>query len=424
MEASTQGFTAPAAVYEIAGRRFETTSRGFAEAIADAHAAHQRPRCLCRAEGVEMYVARLAGSNGGYIVKRMPDTGSHHAPDCPSYAPPAELSGLGQVLGSAIAEDPTTGETTLKLDFPLTRLPGRTPMPAAGGDRGSVASDGTRLSLRGLLHYLWDQAELTRWHPGFAGKRTWATVQRHLLQAAEHKIARGGALRALLYVPEPFSVERRNEINARRLAHWQHAAASPEKPQRLLLLIGEVKEIVPARHGFKVVVKHVPDQAFALDGSLYRRLDRRFQTELALWSTAENIHMVIIATFSVAASGIPSIIELSLMPVTRQWLPIEDDFDKQLVEQLVAEGRSFVKGLRYNLTARSEVASATLTDCEESAQLLFVVHASTQDSERRLQMGDPPMPVWLWNPSSGAMPSLPPRQPRHTTAVESAVDFR
>ena len=170
MEASIHGITAPSAVYEIGGRRFEIGSRGFAEAIADAHAAHQRPRCMCLVDGAEMYVARLGD---GYIVKRMPDTGRRHAPDCPSYEPPAEFSGLGQVLGSAITEDPATGETTLKLDFALARLPGRSTMPPAGGESDSVSSAGTRLSLRGLLHYLWDQAELTRWHPGFAGKRSW-----------------------------------------------------------------------------------------------------------------------------------------------------------------------------------------------------------------------------------------------------------
>ena len=82
METSAKGITAPVAVYEIAGRRFEVGARGFADAVADAHAAHQRPRCMCLVEGVEMYVARLGD---GYIVKRMPDTGSHHAPDCPSY---------------------------------------------------------------------------------------------------------------------------------------------------------------------------------------------------------------------------------------------------------------------------------------------------------------------------------------------------
>ena len=205
---------------------------------------------VCQADGVEMYVARLAGPHEGYIVKRMPDTGSHHAPDCPSYEPPAEFSGLGQVLGSAITEDPTTGETTLKLDFPLTKMPGRSMIPPTGGEGDSVSSTGTKLSLRGLLHYLWDQAELTRWHPGFAGKRTWATVRRHLLQAAEHKLARGAALRARLYVPEPFSIEERDAINSRRLAQWQIAVSAPGKAQQLMLLIGEVKEIVPARYGF------------------------------------------------------------------------------------------------------------------------------------------------------------------------------
>ena len=268
------------AAYLIGGQRFEAGTPRLAEAVAAAHAARQRPRCLCLAEGVEMYVARLAGTHEGYVVKRMPGTGSQHAPDCPAYEPPPEATGLGQVLGSAISEDPATGETRLKLDFPLSKIAGRSAAPAAGGDSDSVASGGTRLSLRALLHYLWDQAELTRWHPGFAGKRSWGTVRSHLLRAAEHKIARGDALRGRLYVPEVFSVEERDAINARRLAQWQHAVAAPGRPQQLMLLIGEVKEIVPARYGYRCVIKHVPDQAFAIDEPLYRRLGRRFDVEL------------------------------------------------------------------------------------------------------------------------------------------------
>ena len=421
METSAHGITAPSAVYEIAGRRFEIGTRGFAEAVADSHAAHQRPRCMCLVEGIEMYVARLGD---GYIVKRMPDTGSQHAPDCPSYEPPAESSGLGQVLGSAITEDPTTGETTLKLDFSMSKIAGRTAMPSAGGDSDSVASSGTKLSLRGLLHYLWDQAELTRWQPGFAGRRTWSTVRKHLLQAAENKIARGDSLRTRLYIPEAFSVDQRDPINARRVAQWSQAIAAPGKPQHLMLLIAEVKEIVPARYGFKAVVKHVPDQAFALDEQLYRRLGRRFESALALWGAADDIHMVMIATFSVAAAGIPTIVELSLMPVTRHWLPVEDGYEKQLMERLVADGRSFVKGLRYNLGAEGALASATLTDCEGSAPLLFVVHAGIEDKRQYLQMCDPSVPVWQWSPSREAMPALPPRQQHPTRATDSAVECR
>jgi hypothetical protein len=409
VETSAHGITAPSAIYEIAGRRFEIGSRGFADAIAEAHASHQRPRCMCLVDGVEMYVSRLAGPDRGYIVKRMPDTGSHHAPDCPSYEPPAEFSGLGQVLGIAIIEDPATGETTLKLDFPLARMQGRSTMPPAGGESDSVSSSGTKLSLRGLLHYLWDQSELTRWHPGFAGKRTWATVRRHLLQAAEHKLARGDSLRARLYVPEPFSIDERDAINARRLAQWQHAVAAPGKAQHLMLLIGEVKEIVPARYGFRAIVKHMPDQALAMDDQLYRRLGRRFEPELALWSASDDIHMVMVATFGVSSAGVPAINELCLMPVTRQWLPVEDGFEKQLMDRLVGENRAFLKGLHYNLGRDNGIASAVLTDCEGSAPMLFIVPAGLDEAPPGPETGAPGVaPVWTWRRSGEPMPPLPP----------------
>ncbi|MCP5272060.1 MAG: DUF1173 domain-containing protein [Burkholderiaceae bacterium] len=408
MQTWAHGVTAADAVYEIEGRRWRPDEGGFAEAVESAHERRLRPRCLCQAQGLEMYVARLAGPHGGYIVKRMPDTGSHHAPDCPSYEPPAEFSGLGEALGGAITEDPATGDTTLKLDFPLSKMPGRSLMPPAGSESDSVSSSGTRLSMRALLHYLWDQAELTRWHPGFAGKRTWATVRRHLLEAAEHMLARGEALRARLYVPEPFSIAEREAINARRLAQWQHAAGGPGKAQHLMLLIGEVKEIVPARYGFKARVKHMPDQAFAINEQLYRRLGRRFEPELALWGASDDIHMVMIATFGVGRASVPAIQELCLMPVTRQWLPVADGFEKQLLDRLVGESRSFVKCLHYNLGRGDWIASAVLTDCEGSAPMLFIGPAGVDEVATDPGAGAPyDGQVWAWCRSAEPMPPLP-----------------
>lgn len=421
METSAQGITAPAAVYEIVGRRFEVGARGFADAVADAHAAHQRPRCMCLVEGVEMYVARLGE---GYIVKRMPDTGSHHAPDCPSYEPPAEFSGLGQVLGSAITEDPATGETTLKLDFPLTKMPGRSQTPSAGGESDSVASDGTRLSLRGLLHYLWDQAELTRWHPGFAGKRTWATVRRHLLQAAERKFARGTSLHSRLYLPEVFSVEHRDAISAHRLSHWAQAVPAAGKPQQLMLMVCELKEIVAARYGFKAIIKHLPDQSFAIDEQLFRRLERHFEQELMLWGNSASVRMVMICTFRLTTIGVPTVVELSLMPVTTEWLPIENAFDHELTAKLVHEERHFVKGLRYNTPRRPTMASAMLLDAgaepwtlsigsqAEAVESSELVHRAPSTNQSRL---------WFWRPSQEPMPALPDRQtPAKHIAAQNA----
>lgn len=396
------------ATYWIGDRRWAMHTPGFADAIAEAYANHQRPRCLCRpaGDGIEMYVARLMN---GYIVKRMPDTGSQHATSCPSYELPADLSGLGQLVGTAIVENPATGETALKLDFPLSKLPGRSSQPPAASTSPNIASQGQKLSLRALLHYLWDQAELTHWHQGFTGKRNWAIVRRHLLSAATHKFARGSALQNRLYVPEVFSVEHRDPINARRLAEWTSALAHPGKPSQLMLLIGEVKEIVPSRYGFRAVIKHVPDQAFAIDERLFRQLERRFSGELALWGAFDSIHLVMIGTFCVSYSGLPTIDSLSLVTFTPEWIPVDSPHEAHLVRSLVNCRRSFVKTLRYNLCADTSMASAVLTDLDDPFELYIATERDTTEECPVEPSSAPDQPArhWVWHPSQQPLPPFP-----------------
>ncbi len=407
----------PEQAYLIGRERFQSDSPGFADAVALAHAEHRRPRCLCRHDGVEMYIARLAGQADAFIIKRMPETGSRHVSDCPHYEPPAELSGLGQVLGSAIVEDPTTGQTILKLDFPLTKVSGHSTQPPVGNVRDSVRSDGARLSLRGLLHFLWDQAELTRWHSGFAGRRSWATVRRHLLAAADNKVVRGAALRARLYIPEPFSIEHRHALDARRHAHWSRALPRPGQPAQRLILIGEIKEIVPARFGYKAIVKHLPNQAFALDEALYRRLERRFDAQLSLWGANDCLHMMAIATFVMNNAGVPTLDELTLMPVTNQWLPVTDEFDLQLTARLVKEGRSFINALRYNLASGHQLPSALLTDTDDAPTPLMIERDGGDVEEDPWKDVDSTREdgssAWCWRVAEEQMPALP--RHRHKT---------
>ena len=92
--------------YQIAHQTLRTDDPCLAEMLAHAHAAKLRPSCLCRNPGVAMYIAKVHGS---FIVKRMPNSGADHAPLCDSYDPPPELSGLGNLVGSAIQENPAEG---------------------------------------------------------------------------------------------------------------------------------------------------------------------------------------------------------------------------------------------------------------------------------------------------------------------------
>ncbi|GAA0739655.1 DUF1173 family protein [Ideonella azotifigens] len=397
------------AAYEVGGRRFEIGSPGLVAAIAEAYAARLRPRCMCFAEGVEMYVARVAN---GHIVKRMPGTGSRHAPNCPSYELPAEFYELNQTLGSAITEDLSTGNITLKLDFSLSKLDRRPATSAPCRVNGGSVSRDARLSMRSLLHYLWDQAELTHWHPGFEGKRSWATVRRHLLRAAEGKFARHAELLGRLYVPEVFCVPRRDEINARRIARCARISAAQGRAQHLMLLIAELKEIVPTRFGARATVKHLPDLAFALDERLYRRLCRRFEPELSMWGSAPDLHMVIIATFGVSTLGVPTISELSLMPVNRQWLPVQDTFECLLLDTLARENRHFIKVLRYDMPLEVLLPAAALTDIEQSPLALYLWRSLDVDQSAvnpTLDHTDPlgTTSAWVWRDLGAEMPPLP-----------------
>lgn len=404
--------TVPPAAYEIAGKRWPKDAPGFSDAIAYAFEHRLHPRCHCRknsdGQGIEMYVARLMD---GYIVKRMPNTGSLHATNCLSYKPPAEFSGLGPLVGTAIVVNPATGMTTLKLDFPMSKLPGRVVQPLTASTSKSVVAHGQRLGLRALLHYLWDQAGLTHWKPGFAGRRTWGTVRKRLLQAAENKLVHGQPLLTSLYIPEVFSVEQREVLHAQRQRKWAWAMPRPGEAQPLMLIVAEVKEIAPSRYGHTAFLKHIPDQGFALDETLYRYMGRCFERELSLWGTEADLHLVMMATFRQNLSGAPDVVELTLILTTAQWLPVEDAWGRQLMNALVRNGRHFISGLRYNLSPDLAWVAASLLDYGAKPHPLFIERYNTHSSDRASpfveQDSSKNEPEWRWCPADGDFPPLP-----------------
>jgi len=348
---------------------FEIADPGLPAALASIYGSKVRPVCTCR--NVEMYIAKVSGK---YAVKRMPNTGPDHSPGCDSYEPPAELSGLGQVIGTAIEEDADEGMTTLKLGFSLSKVSGKKAPSPSTGEKDSVKTDGNKLTLRGTLHYLWDQAGFTRWSPAMENRRSWPVIRKYLLLAAENKMTKGSALVDRLYVPEPFSEDRKSEIAQRRMAQLAKASAPAKETRQLMIVIGEIKEIGTARFGFKIRFKHVPDCDFMMNEDLHKRLRKRFATEIELWSSnADNgVHLMAIATFSVGHTGVPSFEEIAVMVVSSGWVPFENQFELMLLNSLTEKKRRFVKGLRYNLASTVPLACAVLQDTHPQPTALYV----------------------------------------------------
>jgi len=359
---------------------------------------------MCKEPALAMYIAQVGDQ---FIVKRMPLSGSEHDSACPSYDPPDELSGLGVLMGSAIQVDPESGLSALKVGFSLTKVGARGRPVAGANTADSVAGDTKKLSLRSLLHYLWHQAELTAWTSRWSGKRHWWNIRWHLLEAAQQMTVQGGILSDALFVPEPFRASDKAAIEQRRAVALASALPPRSGPRKLMILLGEVKDISPARTGHRLIVKHMPDFPFMLDEELQRRLRARFENELMLWGADEASHLMAIATFGLTQTGLAVIEEMALMVVSENWIPYDSVYEKKLVDSLARLNARSVKGLRYSLAAERPCAAAMLQRQPRPLALYIVPPAADRHYEEALEeliASRPDVDAWMWRVTDGEMP--------------------
>ncbi|WP_280385958.1 DUF1173 family protein [Nocardia wallacei] len=351
--------------------------RGDAQTVlAAAHAAGTRPRCTCYGgDGVDMYIAKVSGR---YLIKRMPGTGSTHDPLCSSYAPPPEVSGLAQLLGKAVKEQPET--TRITLGFPLTHHGRRADPTAATTGADDSGGDPTKLTLRGLLHLLWDDAGFTRWTPGMLGKRNWATIRKYLLAAAEDKTTHRTPLVNRLWIPETFNSERKAEIIARRTAALAHITGNRSR-RRLMIAVGEIKRITPTTTGAALLFKHVPDLPLHLAGDTYARMTATYGTELTLRADNPDTHLIGILTLGETDTGTTDVEQIAVMTVTRHWIPVTTPTEKRLIDRLTDDRRRFVKSLRYNLSPDTPMAALTLIDTSP-VTACYIIGPDDSDRQR------------------------------------------
>jgi len=298
-------------MYLLNGELYTASGAPLQDALAVAHAEHLRPRCACTEQAAPMYIARATGS---FVVKRMPCTGHLHAPRCPHHSHDSEESSSDSTR-PAIQRDPVTGQVRIRAAFAMSS--GETALSARAGRDHGLQEARHRFTLRDLILYLWNEAELTTWQPVFAGKRTWAVVRHHLLRAASSVWVNGTPLTQALFIPEPFRVDKADEIRARRIDHLARFVGHRSTRQRRMLLIGEVKEWTTSAPQPRVVIKHLPDTIL------------RLPAKGRDWHAAHEpngeapLRQVIGATFCLSGDGGLMIEEFQIIPMSAHWLPAQ-----------------------------------------------------------------------------------------------------
>ena len=135
--------------YLINNNSIDRKAPSFNQALTIAYKNKYRPLCLCKTPGTPMYIARNCE---GYVLKRMPDSGSDHNENCESFEIPSELSGRGALENRAISVDQDTGITNLKLDFSLSKISvNRTMGEGDGQEPKTIEAEPTKLAIRCVL---------------------------------------------------------------------------------------------------------------------------------------------------------------------------------------------------------------------------------------------------------------------------------
>ncbi|MBT9598489.1 MAG: DUF1173 domain-containing protein [Vitreoscilla sp.] len=389
----------------IAGRIWVTDDPQLQEALARVHDTPERPRCLCVPGGIEMYVAR----HTLFVVKRMPDTGSRHDTTCPSYEPDAQQSGLGELIGGAVVER-EPGRVELRVDFPWARISGRSVARAEARDAGEVGATPRSMSLRALMHYLFERAGFNRWSPAMEGRRNQGVLHKYLLEAARGVTVKGLTLSDRLYVPEPFSETGRADA-ARRRREKLSVLHPGDGQQPLALLLGEYKANEPCTAGRRVWIKHLPDVPLLVSGKTWERLEKRYATifDARDADAGHRVHVVVAALLRARREYTYEIDAASMMLTNETWIPVEGVHELPLLRALIEQRRRFVKPLRYDAKTAAGFPNALLLDVGAVPAPLHVVSAFIDLKEQRAKQratADAGDGAWVWS-TAHCMPAFP-----------------
>lgn len=315
-------------------------------------------QCMKKDEGENRrrLKACYSSSHDNYWLARWSYSGSEHAPDCRFYSVWADEK-QGEIYTSDVVKALSPGYFRIKLPTGLqkkvhTERDAFEPSaPKSGGKRRRQPA----MRLLGLLHFMWEQAEINHWHPNF-DKRTrddaWAAWR--LKQMAEKiSVGKTSLKSVLLIMARPGTQEIKN--------NWAMIDAAATSNKRLIMITylkpctngegGSLNGTLPLTLAAGFPSLDVP-------ADLINRLNRSFARELGDWRRGQKVMLIAETEPPVKKfrqrDGKPvpyntcTVIDAALMTVSPRFIPLDSSLEGVIEEKLWQEKRQFIKPLRYD----------------------------------------------------------------------------
>lgn len=399
---------------EVFGAEFQHRPGAWQRSLGANYPLHQYQKqavCLCMGRGEKRLTIKKHPS-GEYGLAKFPNTGHEHAANCVFHKESPALSGA-QVYESALAES-DDGMLSVRLELGLRE---KQPVLSGGADRGPRTGGSTqrgRMTLLGLLHLLWQGAELNQWWPRMRGKRNGLAVCRWVSEAASSIRCGKDMLSDHLLIGVDKDDRRGVEVSERLMVD------AVSRGHRLLCLLPLVKYTPQAEVDMANRLRGFPFNGLPwlnMPDGLWAGALRRFRLVHAHWKAGGTV--VALAQLELRAGKLrpqATVVSLALMAVSSEWIPVESSHELAVCDRLVGEGRSFVKPLRYDADQDVVFPDFILRDAGDDRGTPMEVFgrsdaaykARSADKARYYEENFCAGGWWCWDAASGeAMPGFP-----------------
>ncbi|SAI72970.1 Predicted transcriptional regulators containing the CopG/Arc/MetJ DNA-binding domain [Bordetella ansorpii] len=372
-------------------------------------------RCRCSGNGAKRLSIRCRADADTYHLARFPGTGPQHAADCVYWHADPTSSGLG-AYQQGVVQETDDGEWRIRLRHGLLRrAPNQvddedTPQaaPPSPGGRGTKQPS---MKLLGLLHFVWTQAGFNRWSPKMAGKRNLGVVHHHLLEAADNILTGRSRLSHFLLAATPQA----DGPQAKR--NRATAEAASKQSRRLVVIAPLARHQAKAEGGATLPIAGfhgIPH--LAVKPLIWTHLNERFGAELNAWRKGARTIAVLQTDVPDLINGIAraAVLDVALMRVTSDWIPVDSTYEAQAADWLVTQGRRFEKPLRFDASNEHTFPDFWLLDAGRDFPMEAWGRSDADYLRRRadkVQYYDAKYDVggwWSWDASAGqAFPALP-----------------
>ncbi|WP_078884958.1 DUF1173 family protein [Streptomyces sp. NRRL S-146] len=298
--------------------------------------------CLCRTPALRLVIR--CSRAGRYHLAGWPGDGERHEAACPFHKLAPGLSGREAYSAEAIREGDSG--VSIRLDAVLARSLTEPPAAKTSGEQQEGRARRT-VGLLGLLHWLWEESQLTAWHPRWR-RRSWWVCHARLSEQIEGCSINQDPANTALYIVPPFHPDSAERTTAAFEGFKARLGRHGLKEHRGLVL-GEIKTVTPTQYGVRVALAHQRTPLYA-SNALHQRVVRSYRSAFAEAASEQDARRVGVFLVELSPKGHLNIVDMAAMLVNRLYIPADSSHEVAMGNALAAVGRAFVKPVRYDGT--------------------------------------------------------------------------